>query len=620
MSTDKVMAKLLKFRRLKKQLSLLDVFAISTGAMVSSGFFLLPGLAAAKAGPAVIIAYLLSGILILPALLSKAELSTAMPRAGGTYYFTSRSLGPLFGVIDGVGAWLSLVLKSSFAIVGLAAYLVYFIGLPIKPVAISGCILFTILNIFGAREAARLQVLMVVVLIGCLIYFIGRGLFHIDTANFTPFVPFGGVSVIGTAGFVFVSYIGLTKISSISEEIKNPERNIPLGMLLSLFTAITIYTLGTLVIVGVVPAGRLYHNLTPVETAASLFLGGTGIIIVSIAAILAFATTGNAGILSASRYILAMGRDGVVPSSLSRVGRFRSPLNSIILTSIVILLVIVFLDVENIAKLAGSFQLLVFAFINISVILMRESKIKSYDPGFRSPGYPWVQIMGIIVSLVLIPLLGKISLLFTAGVVLLGLGWYFCYARSRVTGSSAIVHVAERVANLLRRDASELGLERELREILKEKGLRSDDPYKEVVIRASILDVGPDTRWDEIIINASDLLAERFGGFDIDIRRGLLDCSGPGKTPSEAGIALPHIRLSGIDHHELVIVRSRTGFYLPGADSLIYAAFILIGSLDNPRRHLRFLAELARRTDIPGFLERWLVADGLDDLRKVLLD
>jgi amino acid transporter len=112
-----------KHRRLSKELGLLDVYAISTGAMFSSGFFLLPGVAAAGTGPSVILAYLLAGIFILPAMLSVAELSTAMPRAGGAYYFLDRSLGPLVGTVGGLGAWFGLVLKSAFALVGMGAYL-----------------------------------------------------------------------------------------------------------------------------------------------------------------------------------------------------------------------------------------------------------------------------------------------------------------------------------------------------------------------------------------------------------------------------------------------------------------------------------------------------------------
>ncbi|MEF8797774.1 MAG: amino acid permease, partial [Salinivenus sp.] len=120
---------------LKKDLTLYDVYAISTGAMFSSGFFLLPGIAAAETGPSVILAYLVAGILILPSMYSMAELSTAMPKAGGTYYFLDRALGPLAGTVGGLGTWLALVFKSAFALIGMGAYLAIYADVPIKPLA-----------------------------------------------------------------------------------------------------------------------------------------------------------------------------------------------------------------------------------------------------------------------------------------------------------------------------------------------------------------------------------------------------------------------------------------------------------------------------------------------------
>ena len=144
---------------LKKTLTLFDVYAVSTGAMFSSGFFLLPGLATAQAGPAAVLAYLLAGVLILPAMFSVAELSTAMPKAGGAYYFLDRSLGPLAGTVGGLGTWLALVLKSAFALVGMGAYLVLidaFADIPIKPLAVGFTVAFTALNIVGAKETSGL--------------------------------------------------------------------------------------------------------------------------------------------------------------------------------------------------------------------------------------------------------------------------------------------------------------------------------------------------------------------------------------------------------------------------------------------------------------------------------
>ena len=232
-------------KKLKKNLTLFDVYAISTGAMFSSGFFLLPGIAAAKAGPSVVLAYLLAGVLILPAMFSKAELTTAMPKAGGTYFFLDRSLGPLAGTIGGLGTWLALVLKSAFALIGMGAYLVFIVDLPIKPVAVTLTVAFALLNIFGAKETSGLQRFLVVTLLGVLSLFILLGLgkiFSLDIAQmhrqqFTPFMPGGTDGLLATIGLVFVSYAGLTKVSSVAEEVQNPDRNIPLGMMLSLGSA-----------------------------------------------------------------------------------------------------------------------------------------------------------------------------------------------------------------------------------------------------------------------------------------------------------------------------------------------------------------------------------------------
>ena len=162
--------------RLKKELGLFDVYAISTGAMFSSGFFLLPGLAAAKAGPSVFLAYLFAGFLILPAMFSMAELSTALPRAGGAYFFLDRSMGPMFGTIGGLGTFLALALKTAFALIGIGAYLSIFVDLPIKPVAVSLTVAFVAINIMGAKETAGLQRILVVILVTILAFFIVRDL------------------------------------------------------------------------------------------------------------------------------------------------------------------------------------------------------------------------------------------------------------------------------------------------------------------------------------------------------------------------------------------------------------------------------------------------------------
>ncbi len=171
-----------KTGRLKKELHLLDVYVIATGAMFSSGFFLLPGLAAAGTGPSVVLAYFLSGLLIVPAMLSQAELATAMPRAGGAYYFLDRTLGPLVGMIGGMGTWIALILKSAFALIGMGAYLGIVLDVPVKPLAVTLTVLFAALNIVGAKQSTKLIRILVFTLLAILGFFILHGVIAVASA------------------------------------------------------------------------------------------------------------------------------------------------------------------------------------------------------------------------------------------------------------------------------------------------------------------------------------------------------------------------------------------------------------------------------------------------------
>ncbi len=608
-------------KTLKKQLGLLDVFAICIGAMISSGLFVLPGIAAAKVGPAVIVAYLLSGFLMIPSMLSMAEMATAMPRAGGTYFFVSRSLGGMFGTVDGVGVWLALILKTSIALLGLGAYLAFYIDLPMQLIAIISGLVFMAANIVGAKETSVLQIVMVAVLLAILLFLIAKGAPALDHAQYTPFAPNGWGAILPTAGLVFISYIGLTKVASVAEEVKNPGRNIPLGMFLSLVAILLLYGAVVAVVVGVVPAEQLYQTLTPLSDVADRTIGPTGKHLVSMAAVLAFATTANAGIMSGSRYLLAMSRDRVIPHPFARFSRFKTPRNAIVLTAVVILLIVSMAGLERIAKLASTFQLLVFAFVNVSVIVMRESGIKSYDPGFRSPLYPYVQIFGILISVVLIPEMGLLASIFAMGLVAVGVVWHNLYVRPRVEPRvGAVAKMAERLGErLLERDADAMGLRTELREIMKERGLRADDPFVQLVHAADFVEVGPDVDSEEVIRRGADLLAKQSGISRDLIFGAMLERNRLGETPADAGVALPHLLLNDTEEFHMVAVRSIHGLEFPMAKQTIHAVFMLLGSRRNPTQHLRFLAEIARRAENPHFIDDWIAAESTKDLPRFLL-
>ncbi len=625
----------LKTKKLKKTLTLFDVYAISTGAMFSSGFFLLPGLASALAGPSVVLAYLLAGVLVLPAMFSQAELSTAMPRAGGTYYFLDRSLGPLAGTIGGLGTWLALVLKSAFALIGMGAYLLFFLDVPIKPLAIALTVAFALLNIVGAKETSGLQRFFVVVLLSVLAFFVVQGLFEIfslgvervHAEQFTPFLPFGTEGLLATIGLVFVSYAGLTKVASVAEEVRDPDRNIPLGMILSLATATFIYVVGVYIMVAVLEPEALRSDLTPVATAAEAFFdwlpGTIGLLLIVIAAIAAFASTGNAGILSASRYPLAMARDRLVSRRLAALGRSGTPVPGIVLTAVFMIVFILVLDVEGVAKLASAFNLLIFALLNLAVIVMRESRIASYVPGYRSPLYPWMQMVGIVAPFFLIAEMGLLAIAFTIGMVLIGFGWYVYYARGKVAREGAIYHLFARLGQYRYE-----GLDSELRTILKEKGLRDEAPFEHLVAHAAVVDLQEERSFEDLVREASAIFAGWLPVPQEQLASAFLEGSRYGATPVARGAALPHQRLPGVEHSYLVMVRSRSGLHLQlgEAEAMlhdpaepVYAVFFLISPADNPGYHLRVLANIASRIDEEQFLDQWLRARNAQELKEALL-
>ena len=481
--------------KLKKNLNLFDVYAMSTGAMFSSGLFLLPGIAVGLTGDSVYLAYFAAGFLILPSMYCMAELSTAMPKAGGTYYFLDRSMGPLMGTIGGLGSWVAVVFKSAFALVGMGAYLGIYLDLPFTVLAIILTMVFGLINVIGAKETTLLQRILVGALVVILSAFIIFGLSEVDGASaFTPngdqqgFFSAGLVGFVSTIGLVFVSYAGLTKVASVAEEVENPDRNIPLGMTLSLATATVIYTLGTMILINVLERSELEQSYTPVADAGEVFLdwvpGDLGVILIVVAAIAAFASTGNAGIMSASRYPYAMAKDKLIPARLAEIGRFGTPTKSVIMTVLAMIAVLITLDVEAVAKLASAFQLVLFGLICVAVVVMRESQIDSYKPGFKAPFYPVLQILGVLISLWLISEMGVLAICFTAALLIGCVLWYRHYASGNLERRGAIFHVHQRLG-----EQKFDGLERELMTIVHDRTQSENLSYEALITRSAVIDL-----------------------------------------------------------------------------------------------------------------------------------
>jgi Amino acid transporters len=422
---------------------------ISMGAMIGSGIFVLPALGFKKAGPAVILAYVLAAIVVLPAALSKAEMATAMPESGGTYLYIDRALGPLFGTIAGIGAWFSLVFKSSFALVGLGAYLLLFAPLSqgsIVYVALALAVLVVVLNISGTKLSGRIQAIIVTaVVVGLGAYVANAGLL-VETSRFTPFTTHGNMGVVTAAAFVFVSYAGVTKIASVAEEVKDPGKNLPRAMLGSMGIMTLLYVAVVGAIIGLADAKVLKTggpdgtaSLTPMADGAAELLGGVGVVFISVVAVIALTSMANAGVLSSSRFPLAMSRDDLLPPVLRSIDeRFKTPRNSVLLTGVVLLLLIAFVPVIELAKLASAFQILVFSIINVALIAFREADVPSYQPEFRAPGYPFVQVFGFLAGIGLLTQMGMLPILGAGGIIVGSTLVYLVYGRPRTDRTGAV--------------------------------------------------------------------------------------------------------------------------------------------------------------------------------------
>lgn len=614
----------MKLIRLKKELGFLNIFTIALGATIASGFFLLPGLAYASAGPGMVLSYIVAAIPVVPALFSMSELATAMPRSGGVYFFLDRSLGPLMGTIGGLGTWFVLVLKTSFALVGIGAYLKLIVpNVDMLPLAIGFALLFGFINLFGAKKSGGFQIILVILLTSLLVWFLGFGIPQISIEDIKSIFNAPTGSVFSTAGLIYVSYVGLSKVASISEEVKKPEKNLPLAMFSALGVALIFYVFGTLVMLSAVPASELSGSLTPVALTAHFFSGKTGALVMTFAAVFAFLSVANAGILSASRYPMAMSRDHLFPPLFKKLTAKKVPVNSVYITVGFIILVLVIFNPIKIAKLAGAFQLLLFAFSSLAVIVMRESKIESYDPGFKSPLYPWMQIFGMVSTLWLIFEMGILPSLFTLLLVIVGSFWYFYYGRGKVVRDGAIYHIFARLGEH-RFD----GLDTELREILKEKGLREQDPFDAVITTATVLEIKTKVSFESVVKTASEKLSKIVSKNSTYLEKQFLDGTLIGATPVAKGAALPHLRLPKLDHSELVIIRTQhpvgviQDYGVEGTDkksSRIKAFFFLISPEENPGQHLRILAQIASHIDNENFMNLWAEAKTEQDIKELLL-
>ena len=417
-------------KKLQRTLSLPGAIAVSVGGMLS-GIFVLPGLAVGITGSSVWLAFLVASLCILPAVLSKSELATAMPKSGGTYVYIERAFGPLFGTIAGIGLWLSLLLKSAFSLVGLSAYLYVLIEVDAsltKGIALLALFFILLLNVFGVKKVEKTQLIIVSISVLSLVGIIVFGTSSFDSNLLEPVFVDGSSGFITGVAFLYISYAGVTKIAAVAGEIKNPEKNLPRTMIFSLLLITTIYVFVALVLVGNVEASILSTDIKPIHTLFQSIGGNALGYVAGAVGVITLLSMANSGVLASSRFPFAMGKDKLMPGFLGSVSsRFMTPVSAIITTSTLIAFAILFLDVVKIAKLASAFKVLMFIFNELSVIVLRETNAQWYNPSFRSPLYPYVQLFGIFSGIVLLAYLGIMPLISVFGVFVLGFIIFMIY-------------------------------------------------------------------------------------------------------------------------------------------------------------------------------------------------
>ena len=602
--------------KLKRGLKLLDVFCIASGAMISSGIFILPGLAHAQAGPAVIFSYLIAGFLSLPGMLSIAEMTTAMPKAGGDCFTIIRSMGPAIGTIAGLLSWFSLSMKSAFALVGMSVFTVLIVNIDIHVIALLFCLIFLVINLIGIREAGRTQVFLVVGLFALMILYVIRGFPAVDIQRLVPFAPRGLAAIFSAAGFVFVSYAGLLKIASVAEEIKNPSRNIPLAMILSLLVVSILYTLMVLVTAGVLDADKLHESLTPISDGASAFMGSWGKIALSVAAILAFLSTANAGIMTAARSLVPLSRDGLFPEIFGRVNqKFRTPHNALFLTGFFIIISL-FLKLKILVEAASVVLVLTNILSCMSVVILRESRLQNYRPNFRAPFYPWLQIVGILGLGFLIFEIGKEALIISVILIASGFFTYWFYGRIKAGREYAMLHLIGRITA---RELTTRLLETELKEIIRERDDITEDRFDQVVENAVVIDIDRVISAEDFFKLAADAMAGRLKVEPDVLLKLLSDREKESSTVLNSYLAIPHIVIDGEHTFDILLARGREGIAFSETAPKVHAVFVLIGTRDERNFHLHALAAIAQIIHGPDFEKRWMAARNKEALRDVIL-
>ncbi|MDS0299901.1 APC family permease [Halogeometricum sp. S1BR25-6] len=429
---------------LERTIGLTGGLAIGVGTMIGAGIFVFPGLAAGRAGPAAAGSFALGGVVALLVALPASELATAMPKSGGGYYFISRGLGTLAGAVVGLSLWFGLVFAAAFYLVGFGFYAVDTLaelGIVLGPelvipIALVFGVGFTLLNVTGTENAAKLQNGVVALLLSILAVVLLWG--TLDALGLigrpsTPerFMPFGPFPVLTTAALVFTSYLGFAQVATVAGEMKRPGRNLPLAMVGSVLVVTVLYVTTIFVATSAFGSERLASlGETAMVDVGRHYLGSAGALAIVFGGLLATMSSANASILSTSRAIYAVSKDALLPRWACRINlKYGTPHVALGMAGGPILVLVATGRVEVLAEVASFLHLVLYGLICVALVVLRRDEPEWYDPDFRTPGYPVVPALGAVASFALIGFMQTASQVIGLGLMLAAAGWYFYYAR-----------------------------------------------------------------------------------------------------------------------------------------------------------------------------------------------
>jgi len=442
---------------LSREMTLLDATMIGVGAMIGAGIFVLTGIAAGVAGPGLIIAFGLNGLIALLTAMSYAELGSCFHDAGGGYLWVKEGLPKWNGFLAGWMSWFAHAVACSLYALGFGAYFGHMLvelglalpevgGLPPQKVlAVGIAIVFAYINFRGASEAGKVGNAVTLAKIVILLIFVGFGLELIVHRTawreaFSPFLPYGFGGVIKAMGLTFIAFQGFEVIAQCSEEIKSPRKNIPRAVFLSLIIVVPLYLLIAVTALGAVSTGELrpweylaLHKETALVELAEQFFSGGGILLL-FGGLISTMSALNATIYSSSRVAFAMGRDRNFPALFSKVhARKFTPHMAIVFSLLIVVVMAVALRIEDVASAADIMFLLLFLQVNVTLIRLRKKR-PDLNRGFVVPLLPYLTILGIILLLFLALYMFNYSPLgwaVTGAWIALGLVVYKLYASRR---------------------------------------------------------------------------------------------------------------------------------------------------------------------------------------------